>query len=106
VATEGIDRPVVLLTAAELDLEQAAAWYDRQLPGLGASLRLHIDATLQRIESHPELYPVVFRHVRRALTRRFQYIVYYRLQPTEIEVVAILNCRIDPAKVRTVLTGH
>jgi hypothetical protein len=92
-----MSRPLELLTSARHDLEQAVAWYNCQVPGLGDSLLLHVDETLAWIERHPELYPIDFGSVRRALTRRFPYAVYYRVLANIVQVTAILDCRIDPA---------
>lgn len=89
-------RPLCLSAAAEIDAALAAGWYDAQVPGLGNSFIANIDATSQRIAEHPEMYPVAFRDVRRAIVHRFPYAVIYRILPATIEVLGVLPCRADP----------
>jgi len=44
----------------------------------------------------PELHPVVYRGVRRAITRRFPYSIYYRMERNEVVVLGVLHMRRDP----------
>lgn len=44
----------------------------------------------------PELYAPTFQSVRPAKLRRFPYVVYYRVLPDRIEVLAILHGSRDP----------
>jgi plasmid stabilization system protein ParE len=55
-----------------------------------------IDDALSRIIRNPELYPVVYRTLRRAVVRRFPFAVFYEVTADEIQVVAIFHSRRDP----------
>ena len=55
---------------AELDLEDAALWYEEQNTGLGHQFLDEAMSILSAIAEAPLVYPVVHRNTRRALMRR------------------------------------
>jgi len=59
----------------------------RQQPGLGAEFLLCVEEVFARLNRTPEMYEEVYRGVRRALTRRFPYAVYYRVEGDEVVVL-------------------
>ncbi|HEY4309311.1 MAG TPA: hypothetical protein VGN12_07650 [Pirellulales bacterium] len=92
--------PLALLKCAEADIDHAVAWYGLQQPGLGQAFYSQVAHTLDAIEHFPESYQVDFGAVRRAITHRFPFAIYYRVLPDAIQVVAILDCRLDPTTAR------
>jgi plasmid stabilization system protein ParE len=44
----------------------------------------------------PEMYAEVMKGIRRGKLRKFPYVVYYRLLPESIEVIAVLHGGRDP----------
>jgi plasmid stabilization system protein ParE len=87
---------MIIRPEAEADLVNARDWYARQRAGLGAEFLLCVEEVLERIGRTPEMYMVVHHDVRRALTRRFPYAVYYRLAGNDVVVLGILHTRRDP----------
>ena len=87
---------MIIRPEAEADLVIARAWYEQQREGLGAAFLLCVEEMLDRIDRTPVLYPVVYRDVRRAFTRRFPYAVYYRVADNDVVVLGILHTRRDP----------
>lgn len=87
---------MIIRPEAEADLVNARDWYERQREGLGAAFLLCVEEVLVRIGRTPEMYTVVYHDVRRALTRRFPYAVYYRIAGNEVVVLGILHTRRDP----------
>jgi len=71
---------VLLRRAAELDLAAIEDWYNTQQDGLGAEFRGAIADVIRRIGDSPLSYPERHRTNRRALLRRFPYVVWYRVQ--------------------------
>ena len=86
---------MIIRPEAETDLVNARDWYERQRQGLGAAFLLCVEEVLERIGRTPGLYSAVYHDVRRALTRRFPYAVYY-IAGTEVIVLGILHTRRDP----------
>jgi plasmid stabilization system protein ParE len=87
---------MIIRPEAEADLANARDWYEQQRVGLGAEFLLCVEEVLERIDRTPEIYMVVYHDVRRALTRRFPYAVYYRIASNDVVVVGILHTRRDP----------
>jgi plasmid stabilization system protein ParE len=88
--------PLVLRKEAEADLKSARQWYENQREGLGDEFIDAIDAVLSRVEAMPELFAVALKGVRRVKARRFPYVVYYRIQPHRVEVLAVLHGKRNP----------
>ena len=87
----------VLRPEAERDLRNSFDWYEKQRPGLGAQFIASIQAALDQIKVNPELHPIIYKNLRRAVIRRFPYSVFYFVFPEKIHVLAVLHHRRNPA---------
>lgn len=81
---------------AERELNDAAQYYDLEDPGLGAAFLQEVDRCLQSIETHPEAGPILRDSVRRRLLRRFPYALLYKIKPTGIRILAVMNLKRRP----------
>lgn len=91
---------VVLRLLAERDLLDAAVWYDLRRPGLGTEFLETFDDLQERLEQSPLIYPVVYRGQRRAVLRRFPYLVYFTVRDGTVTVTACLHAARDPRLIR------
>ena len=82
---------VILRPEAQADISNARDYLEEARPGLGAKFLAQVRQTLERIESMPEMYGVVWGDVRAARTRKFAYIVYYVIFNDRVEVLAVLH---------------
>jgi plasmid stabilization system protein ParE len=86
-----------ILSLAFEDLDAGRRFYERQQQGLGEyflnSLFSDIDALLLYAGIHPKFFGYF-----RALSDRFPYAIYYRVEGGEIQVWRVLDCRQDPAR--------
>lgn len=87
---------MIILPDAQADLRNARDWYERQRVGLGAAFLLAVEDTFERINRTPEIHPIVYQNVRRALTRQFPYAVYYLTEVNAIEVLGVFHASRDP----------
>jgi plasmid stabilization system protein ParE len=87
---------VVFRPEAQADLLQTREWYERQGLGLGDAFSDRAEEAIERVQRMPRMYAMVFRDVRRAKIRRFPYLIYYRVQEDQIEVIAVLHGSRDP----------
>lgn len=83
--------PLTLRVEARADFDGTFDWYQGQRAGLGAMFAERVQAVLDLIVERPELYPLVFQDVRRAIVRRFRYLIYYQVESDRIVVLAILH---------------
>lgn len=81
---------------AKNDLRQAARWYEGQNVGLGRELVTEIAVALNRIVENPLQYQTIYGEVRRAISYKFPYGVFYRIEQQNIVVFAIVHLHRDP----------
>lgn len=80
-------------------------WYDSQRQGLGRQFREAVDAVIARISDNPLVYPERYREARRAVLRRFPYVLWYRPLESVVVVLACVHGRRDPRAIRARLRG-
>ena len=76
---------------AELDIEEAAGWYEMQRKGLGEKFLDEVVGALKKISANPFMYAVVHRNTRRVIIHRFPFAIYYRIEERSLIVVAIMH---------------
>jgi len=81
---------------AERELNEAAQYYDGEEPRLGSSFLQEVDRCLQSIEAQPEAGVILRGSVRRRLLRRFPYALLYKIQPSGIRILAVMNLKRRP----------
>ena len=89
--------PLVFRPEVQDDVDEAWAWYEKQRTGLGDEFLDEVRATLNRITEAPTLYAEVHRGARPALTARFPYAVFFRVEEARILVLAIVHGHRRPA---------
>jgi plasmid stabilization system protein ParE len=84
---------VIFRPVAVEDLVAAAAWYETQASGLGEDLIDEVLAAVRRAQGNPELFRVVHRegNVRRVLTDRFPYRIFFSVVSDTLYVHAVLH---------------
>ena len=91
---------VCIRQEAEIDIEEAATWYEGQRQGLGHEFLDEVLSLCKTISEKPAMYPVVHRHTHRALIRRFPFGVYFRIEDEQIIVVVAMHGSRHPRKWR------
>lgn len=84
--------------AVELDVEAAFDWYEGEVAGLGFEFLDELRVAYQRILDYPLGYQDLRSGIRRALTRRFPYAIYFSIEKETIVIVAVLGAARDPAE--------
>ena len=85
--------PLIIQPLAEEDMTQAARWYDERRPGLGEEFLAEVHAALERVAANPRQFACLRRKpdVRRVLTSRFPYRVFFVLRPEAVVVFRVLH---------------
>ena len=86
-----MNRTVRLRDEADQDLASAASWYEQQRVGLGHEFLDDALSVFRLVAERPLSYPLVHRNTRRALMARFPFGIYFRVEQTQIVVVAIIH---------------
>lgn len=89
---------LILEPEAEADIAHAYAWYEAQRPGLGDDFMLCIEAAIEAIADRPASFPMIRGATRRALVRRFPYLVLFAELPDVITVVGVFHTSRNPKR--------
>ena len=92
---------VRLLESAQVELDDAIAWYASQAPGLGDVFLIETLKTLKLIEQYPKAWHPLTQQVRRCRLRRFPYSVIYAQEGSDLLVLAVAHQHRKPGYWRT-----
>ena len=87
---------IIIRPEAETDLGESFLWYQEQNPGLGLEFLRCVDVIFDTIKENPKIYRKVYKNIRRALTRRFPYEIFYIVEGNKTIVLAVLHAKRDP----------
>jgi toxin ParE1/3/4 len=78
---------------AEADIAAAAQWYEQRERGLGEKFLRAVDQAIARALENPLAFPIIRRRheVRRVLTQRFPFRIFFSLEGDTIVVHAVLH---------------
>jgi toxin ParE1/3/4 len=89
-------KPVRYLSVAEIELAEAAQYYNEKQSGLGNTFLDAIRETEQRIQLHPELWSFRGKPVRGCRVSPFPHLLLYRELPDRIQIVAVAHPKRRP----------
>jgi hypothetical protein len=89
-------RRIVFSAAADLEVADAALWYDEQRVGLGEDFLTAIRDAASAAAQSPQLYARVHRELRRILVHRFPYALPFRETQNELLIVSCYHLHRDP----------
>ena len=81
---------------AESEFSEAAAYFERESPGLGAAFIDAVEVCVAGIVEFPESGPALVAGVRRQFVRRFPYSVLYTVRPDHIRIVVVMHAKRRP----------
>ena len=90
-------RKIIFRPQARLEFDEAGDWYEKERLGLGMEFMAEIHLLLQRIAITPEQFPMLYRDIRKAVSRRFPYCIYFRERNQKIVVLAVFHSARNPA---------
>ena len=86
---------VELRTEARIDLVDGAEFYDNVSPGLGERFLDCLREDLVLLNSTAGIHELHYGF-HRSLAKRFPFAIYYLVTSGVVDVVAVLDCRVDP----------
>lgn len=89
-------RRVLFTEAARADLAETIDWYDAHAAQMVPQLRESLRAAVARIAANPKQFPVGPHQTRRALLRRFPYLLIFREAEEDCYVIAVFHVSRDP----------
>ncbi len=92
-------RGLVLRRVAEQEFDDSIAWYEGQREGFGQAFRVAIEESFQRIAANPEWFPEVRGQVRRAVVRRFPFVVHFLIEKERVVILSVFHASREPEQV-------
>ena len=86
---------VLILSEAELDIDNAIIWYELNQIGLGKSFYDSVDRSVRFISERPFSCAEIFKGLRRFVIKKFPYGVYYKVNPEnmEIQIIGVIHVK-------------
>ena len=84
---------VALLPPAQLELDEAFAWYESQVVGLGYGFLDELNRAVRLAATFPALYQQINLGIRRCLLNRFPYGLIYGVDDEMIVIVAVAHIK-------------
>jgi plasmid stabilization system protein ParE len=91
-----MSKAIVLTELAREEIRGARRWYRSLHPVLERDFVRSIRSCLDRIAAFPEFHPAVHRGARKAIARRFPYLILYITDGDTITVIACMHAHRDP----------
>lgn len=85
------------LPEAKAEFDASADWYDAQRTGLGIDFVARVRDALDRIAANPQVYGTVYRSVRKALVKKFPFVILYQEEDGEVLVISVFHTSRDPS---------
>jgi plasmid stabilization system protein ParE len=93
-------RGFVLRRVAEREFDDSIAWYENQREGLGQEFRATVEEYFQRIGDNPEWFPEVRGEVRRAVVRRFPFVIHFLVEINHIVILSVFHTSREPEQLK------
>ncbi len=87
---------ITFLLPAESELDDAWAWYENQLPGLGRRFLDEVRQGRAQILAFPNAWHPLEGGIRRYRLKRFPYGLIYSVESNEIVVIAVAHLHREP----------
>ena len=82
---------IEFLPLAKSELDDAVAYYNLQVQGLGSRYKSEAKATINRIAIFPTAFMEVKPEIRKCIMHKFPYNIYYSIQDDIILILAIAH---------------
>ncbi len=89
-------KSLTYLSVAEIELAEAATYYDQREAGLGADFLKAVQETIAAIQRSPETWPYYEVPVRSCRVRLFPYRLFYRVLPDRVQIIAVMHLSQKP----------
>ncbi|MCA9453901.1 MAG: type II toxin-antitoxin system RelE/ParE family toxin [Nitrospira sp.] len=91
-----MSRKLIVTKEAEADILHGYISYEEKQEGLGGRFLKEIELACRRILPNPFLYQEVEPDIRRAVTHKFPYLVFYTFDEETVQILAVIHGSQDP----------
>ncbi|MBK8464635.1 MAG: type II toxin-antitoxin system RelE/ParE family toxin [Chloracidobacterium sp.] len=87
---------VEISPAADFEIADSIQWYEKQEIGLGRQFEVILESAIESIRQDPIRFPKVDGEIRRAIVRRFPFIILFTGTNSTISVFAVFHTSRNP----------
>jgi toxin ParE1/3/4 len=98
-----VSEGVVVRRLAEAELDEARAWYELQVRGLGDQFLEQFRQSAVTIAENPLRWPLYHKSVRRYVMARFPYVIYFDIRPRAVRILRVVHTSRDPGPIKELL---
>jgi hypothetical protein len=95
---------VEILESARRDLVDGFYFYEKQAEGIGSYFLESMYSDIDSLIDSAGIHPILFGEYHRLLGARFPFAIYHKSTEDIALVYAVLDCRREPAWIRSVLS--
>lgn len=89
-----------ILPSALRDLQAGYRFYEAKEPGVGEYFLSEISSDIDSLTENGGIYPRAFGNLRRLVSKRFPFAVFYDMTDNEVIIHAVFDCRRDPERLQ------
>lgn len=89
-------RRIDVLASAAFEMDAAFVWHVRRRAGLGTAFLRECAESFTAISRMPQAYRTVHPRIRRALLRRFPYMVFFEATDDRVTILGVVHVRQSP----------
>ncbi len=90
-----------ILPEAWEDIIKISSYYESISEELSLEFENLLFKSFENIRMFPEMYVVKYRNVRRKLTNKFPYAIYFYIDSTFIRIIAVVHQRENPKYIKS-----
>jgi toxin ParE1/3/4 len=83
---------------AELDFEESFEFYFNKSPLIAKKFIEDIEKSFSKIKENPNIFPEEIKDIRKYVTEKFPFIIFYRIKEEKIQIIAIFHTSRNPEK--------
>jgi len=87
---------ITIRSRARDDIRDGRDWYQEKSQDLAVRFGREINEVMMAIKDRPLIHAKIYRNIRRAMTRRFPYAIYFIVEGDRIAVLRVLHQARDP----------
>ena len=82
---------IVFNELAVIELREAVAFYEVEVPGLGKRFEQDVKDSLRRIEKYPLAWAIEFGEIRKYVMYKFPFKLFYSVEENHIYIIAVAH---------------
>ncbi len=87
---------VELSDEAEDDFDKSYYYYAKESQKVATNFLKKADSTFIQISKNPEVYPTVYKDIRKVVLRNFPFVIYYKIKEKIVRIIAIFHTSRNP----------